>query len=1657
MDAVFTTNPPDILIYMSCRNQDLSHIHNGLTLESMEQDHLTQTLHLNDVEYNHRRVHWYYKSFVNQKIIELDVKDYENYSLKVIDEKVKQFDPARVITLDGRKPVDELMETIKAKLMTMSLQYTVLPKIVNFQDKSISSEDYAYDGTELLFEAESTEAETVANNDEERASDTMSQLRDEHLQRINDRNEQIRVMSEFGRLCPVNYFNGRFIMGSDRHCMKFMGKSYYFAGPDEMKSFGKCPKQFLRIPGCRLPIRAMFYGPQTLTNPAAKAVRKFFGYNLIDVGHLTQIHEKDTRHAYSTAIVGSILKTVREIIRPKEIRPNDISTMRNAIADWTRLRFDFTIQSDLNGMEDEESEYEMYEEFSHQKKQNMNEFFKKRQLMRLKNYFESYDIDFLDDLYECIRVYDEPESLTKYFQNMSKKNRKIFRSNFINTKKNIQPDLINVVVDTVQIKNQQNINWIIVNAPLDFVLVKKLIDEGLKPIQMVFFHDSDPMHNVLLLNDEISNNYRNNYEKILENVQNGKRYGTAVERIKYPEFVKKTENSLDISIIEDEFFEDEVETAEYEENVVFNVNYISHDHLMEIIVPEISERLNQYTENLLVEWQTLKHQISKETDQTMNFNIIVCKPNSTTNLMRLLIEDTLYYIKKFLTDNVYDVSTSDIEDAIPTKGKYDGDTSIYCPVRFAKGKLSIGSKNHMAVYHNRYYFMSSSNDFKDFISNPNKYTLFTSIPKMYPKPKISLLFSFGLSSVDFINKILGTFDLTLVDSYKVFKQNVLPKNMPMVGKMYEEPTLREILDKYFIPENQKDNINSLRKYMDRESAYLKDEDWLKMNSIFFQANEGICYTNYPKNLTELKYLKENEINPDIIIEVNPERNVAKEHATASVIQNWLTYQYILIDKIIARDNKTRRDSVNNRSIFFKQKLSELVKQKEIDRLKIRLERIIKMIAVETTIDGPNEVKYICDKENQQSDKSFSKSPLTTTADLLTRYSELTLKQKKIIIDRGLDVNDFIDLDDFDTLDEIDEMINNEFPDDNYMISQCFSDGFAFPSNAMIDQYLDMEKGALSDMREFAETSNIPWITVSGPDSQSAAMSKITEVLGTNTDAPFESTYEVDLETAEDMLRAGEVHLSQFGRWCPVQAFREGSADHPSVRQFCQDLADGHVNPVVHRKYVYYVAGGPENRDEFTRQPLKYVLGQSGMPPSPSSFPLKIAVVGPPGSGKSRCAQELCFRFGLQLIRIEDAINAYLKEYQWTDVAKAAIGTLRRGDALSEETLAEVVTTATFGGRATTWGYVIDGYPVTEKQFKLLDGTGVMLHAVFVLQKECRPEGSLDDDTALLRLRRGAWREVFPGLLWISARYGNATGFAATDTDGMAAAASACVRSVLAYRTDVHCNRPSRLYGVPVTGCEYQCSLSTYLDLCPVCKVDCDRLTRSPNPAAMRRFSVQYRAYIYWTCGPEHEVAFIGDPDRYADAAPVTPLPHPVPTTDSLLSLNPYFRYNLSSEYCVVCALSCLWYPEYKRGRPDLMVTYGNRAYTFCSSQCKQAFSQQPSLYAGYTMRVSGPERSLSTSPRPLDQDYIDSLPVPGYLEQTVASHVSSALVELSAIKPVYPGLTPNVSAMVYLGLHIGMNGSCDKDVAEYYHNAFKRFVDTCQRFKIEAFKLKALM
>lgn len=269
-------------------------------------------------------------------------------------------------------------------------------------------------------------------------------------------------------------------------------------------------------------------------------------------------------------------------------------------------------------------------------------------------------MDFVNDLDACIRVYDEPLTLNNYFQNnKSSKIKNIFRLNLLNKKKT-ERQFTDTIVDKIRSINKRKKNWIIVKAPIDFHLVKKLIAENLNPIQMVFFYDTDPMHKILLY-DEVSMSDRNKFAwDISQHLKSEVWNGTTVERVKYPEFIKNIENNMSNGNDGEygEKYEEEYE-VEYEEkfDVLEDNVLVEHfneenddygdDHLMQIIIPVITERLNQYTDDLIIQWNSLKEQITKDvTTLYMDFNVIRCLPDSIPNMLSNLIKNTIYYIKK---------------------------------------------------------------------------------------------------------------------------------------------------------------------------------------------------------------------------------------------------------------------------------------------------------------------------------------------------------------------------------------------------------------------------------------------------------------------------------------------------------------------------------------------------------------------------------------------------------------------------------------------------------------------------------------------------------------------------------------------------------------------------------------------------------------------------------------------------------------------------------------------------------------------------------------------------------------------------------------------------------------------------------------------------
>lgn len=358
MEAVFNTNPPDVLIYLSCPDHDLHRYVKGIVLESMKHDHLTQTIHTKGkrTHNNHEYIKWN-ALLIDSVMAEIEHDNYEKHSFVAVEEIVKQFDPNFVITLDGRKPVTELFETIKAKLMTMPLQRTVSPEIVRGTRSENHTNPREIDEPKE-YEMESVDMEDEAVSVEHDTGETNGYDRNDHGAAPNseERNEHIRLMSGLGRLCPVNFFHGLYVLGGDRYRVKYAGKMYFCAGPDEMALFVKHPKRFLEIPTPGFPIRAMFYGPEWLSGPAAKAVSNFYGYSLINVKRIKQQRADNEKQSFFSTVVKSILKTVQTIIEMKKDPSDGIENMRNAIGEWIPLNFENSVELELFDAKGDKSE-----------------------------------------------------------------------------------------------------------------------------------------------------------------------------------------------------------------------------------------------------------------------------------------------------------------------------------------------------------------------------------------------------------------------------------------------------------------------------------------------------------------------------------------------------------------------------------------------------------------------------------------------------------------------------------------------------------------------------------------------------------------------------------------------------------------------------------------------------------------------------------------------------------------------------------------------------------------------------------------------------------------------------------------------------------------------------------------------------------------------------------------------------------------------------------------------------------------------------------------------------------------------------------------------------------------------------------------------------
>lgn len=135
-----------------------------------------------------------------------------------------------------------------------------------------------------------------------------------------------------------------------------------------MRLFNECPNRFLEFPRPGLPVRALFYGPEQFSVPAARAVCKLFGYTLIDVKYITQIYEDEDKRSYVSAVVNSAVSTAKLILASKiDDRPDKrkLAVLRNAIGDWIQLYFGYQVEFlDVDGADGDWRSCEVFDNYS---------------------------------------------------------------------------------------------------------------------------------------------------------------------------------------------------------------------------------------------------------------------------------------------------------------------------------------------------------------------------------------------------------------------------------------------------------------------------------------------------------------------------------------------------------------------------------------------------------------------------------------------------------------------------------------------------------------------------------------------------------------------------------------------------------------------------------------------------------------------------------------------------------------------------------------------------------------------------------------------------------------------------------------------------------------------------------------------------------------------------------------------------------------------------------------------------------------------------------------------------------------------------------------------------------------------------------------------
>ncbi|KAL7987849.1 hypothetical protein Chor_006768 [Crotalus horridus] len=925
------------------------------------------------------------------------------------------------------------------------------------------------------------------------------------------------------------------------------------------------------------------------------------------------------------------------------------------------------------------------------------------------------------------------------------------------------------------------------------------------------------------------------------------------------------------------------------------------------------------------------------------------------------------------------------EEKVAERKRHMGDTKHFCPVILKENFILYpGISENAAKYREKYYYFSTPENRDKFLENPEEYVSHNE-PLKAPPIRICLLGPHGVGKTGCSRWLADKLNIFHIQFEERLQELLMLKTGKRIGLEEEEEEEEgegtQELGESTIPENtpefEFESEEESKQIHEKEMQLTDEEEAIKANIL---ENDPIPM-EVLDNIVLDWWMKEPFRPTGFILDGFPR--------TGEEVQ-YLAERSLFPDIVVCLE--AEEDDISDR-LFTKQ----IIKWKEKRTKKLEKKQQIKEVKAKV-------------REEQL---------IRRRAELLTEQARRKSENEARKLEgEGED-------EDEDEEEDIEAILEDEFPKEEEEEEEEEQESEATERiKTEIAERYEADTANVQTVQEELEKLNIPLITLTckrKPRIVHYQLFKKIKDLVENRESIFEKCYPLSFSLARKMIVLSYKHPSNFGQWDPIK-LSEGDA----IKPFRND--DTPSFPVIHRNCIYFFTS-KENREKFMKNPLKYLR----QPKPKSTVPVKIAIVGPPKSGKTTVAKKFAETYGLMRLSMGDAIRSILNYQPETELALVLKWHLHKGLTAPDELALRALDIALMETVCNTSGVVIDGYPVTRKQvdhleemkiipikiFELdIDIKEVLRRALLDKQSPNRPPYPLHDSSHIISLKNSCYQaqteEIKP---FYEEQHQNWYVLDASHSKWW-------IWNKILQETQA-VTKQIQLYLERIR----QVSLAEREEL-----IDC-----SDSPSL--KFAAEFRGHYYKMAGQKELDKFLKTPELYVP--PLAPYPLPLlsnlPKRLTVADVKALFPMQAELQgFCPVTYLDGKQrYEALVPGNIEYAVLYRKKLYIFENEEKLQKFMRKPEKYWKLTLPHKLP---------PLKEPILlTALPLTGYLEQGVATALIKAMNAVGCLKPKFPFLTVKRTALLFIAYHLkAYNPNSPDYIRKKYKMKLERFIDHCE-------------